>query len=194
MTMSRADMKQIVAWIPPGSRVLDVGCGDGRLLAHLQRETGCAGYGIEIDEAKIWGCVENGVSVIHCDAHDGLALFPDRSFDVVVLSQALQMLRSAEKLMREVSRVAGSGIASFPNFGYWRHVWSISRGRMPMSRQMPYPWYDTPNIHHCTMHDFEMLVQGMGLHVTQRVLLNDDRQVRWLGGLRSTCAVYRLVW
>ena len=186
----RPDLALIADWIAPGARVLDLGCGDGALLDHLQRVKGCTGYGVEIDDAQVLACVRRGVDVIQQDIEAGLDMFAATRFDVVVLSMAIQATHETERVLREMSQIGAEGIASFPNFGHWRHAWSILRGRMPMSREMPYQWYDTPNLHLSTLRDFEDFLQHLGLAVRRRACLADGRPVATLPGLRSTQAIY----
>lgn len=162
----RIDLLRIAEWIAPGSRVLDLGCGDGRLLDYLQRTRQVSGAGVELDDEHMIASVRRGVRVIQQNLEEGLALFDDRQFDTVVLSQTLQSMHHTEHILREMARVARYGIVSFPNFGYWPHGWSILRGRMPVNDQMPYQWYDTPNIHLCTLRDFQILAAQLGLRVT----------------------------
>jgi methionine biosynthesis protein MetW len=187
----RADLARIASWISPGSRVLDLGCGDGDLLAWLRDQRQVRGAGVEIDDNYVIACVRRGVDVIQQNLEDGLALFDEGQFDTVVLSQTLQSMHRSEHILREMARVARYGVVSFPNFGYWPHGWSILRGRMPVTGQMPYEWYNTPNIHLCTLRDFEDLAAKLGLRILQRATFNDDREVRLLPGWRSTLAVYR---
>lgn len=187
----RHDLDLIAQWIAPGSTVLDLGCGDGSLLAYLRDVRRCRGYGVEIDDEHVAGCVRRGVNVIQSDLESGLKMFADRMFDTVVLSQTLQAMRHTEGILSEMARVARQGIVSFPNFGHWRHVVSIALGRMPVTPQMPYQWHDTPNIHLCTLKDFEILAAKLGLRTTERVVLADGRPVRVLPSLRATLAIYR---
>lgn len=187
----RADLALIAGWIAPGARVLDLGCGDGALLAHLQAAKGCSGYGVEIDDAAVLACVRRGVNVIQQDIEAGLDMFASGQFDVVVLSMAIQATHRTERVLREMSAVGREGIASFPNFGHWRHAWALLRGRMPVSRQMPYEWYDTPNLHLTTLADFEAFLSKLDIEPTARACLVDGRAVRvWPSG-RSTQAIYR---
>lgn len=186
----RVDLDLIESWVPEGARVLDLGCGDGSLLARLQRNRKVCGYGVEIDDTKVLGCIRNGVNVIQQDLEAGLAMFDDRSFDVVILSLTLQSMRNTETILREIARVGRKGIVSFPNFGHWFHVWSIATGHMPVSRHLPYEWFNTPNIHLCTVSDFEILAQRIGLSLTERRVFANGKPIHWLPNLRSTLAVY----
>jgi methionine biosynthesis protein MetW len=187
----RADLAQIASWIAPGSRVLDLGCGDGVLLDHLQRAKGCSGYGVEIDDTQVLACARRGVDVIQQNIEAGLDMFAGNRFDVVVLSMAIQATQHTERVLREMSQIGTEGIVSFPNFGHWSHAWSILRGRMPMSREMPYQWYDTPNLHLSTPQDFDDLLSKLGLAVTRRAFMANSRTVGFLPALRSTQAIYR---
>ncbi len=187
----RQDLAQIAAWIPPGVRVLDLGCGDGALLSYLRDSRGCPGYGIEIADDSVLASVRREVSVIQADLEPGLRMFADGMFDTVVLSQTLQAMRNVEGILREMVRVGTHGIVSFPNFGHWRHLVSLVSGHMPVSPEIPYQWYDTPNIHLCTPKDFELLAARLGLRITDRALLAGGHPVSRLAGLRATVAVYR---
>jgi methionine biosynthesis protein MetW len=187
----RPDLALIADWIEPGSRVLDLGCGDGALLDHLQRSKGCQGYGVEIDDAQVLACARRGVDVIQQNFEAGLGIFEHTRFDVVILSMAIQATFQTERVLREMSRVGREGIVSFPNFGHWYHAWSILKGRMPVSQEMPYQWYDTPNLHLATPRDFEDFLQMLGLEPTRSTFLAHGRRVRWLPAQRSTQAIYR---
>lgn len=187
----RPDLEVIAGWIPAGARVLDLGCGDGTLMAHLQSVKGCAGYGVEIDDAAVLRCVQRGVNVVQQNIEAGLGMFGGGMFDVVVLSMAIQATHKTEHVLREMSSVGREGIVSFPNFGHWFHAWSILRGRMPVSREMPYQWYDTPNLHLATARDFEDLLGKLGLEITARAFLADGRPVRAFASQRATQALYR---
>lgn len=187
----RPDLALIARWIEPGSRVLDLGCGDGALLDHLQRHKGCSGYGVEIDDTQVLACARRGVDVIQQNIEAGLGMFSANRFDVVVLSMAIQATQHTEQVLREMSQIGKTGIVSFPNFGHWTHAWSILRGRMPVSREMPYQWYDTPNLHLATPRDFESLLEQLGLKVTDRAFLADGNPVGWLAAQRATQAFYR---
>jgi len=187
----RADLVRISQWIRPNSSVLDLGCGDGALLGHLKQTKGIRGVGVEISDARVLSCVQRGVHVIQQNLEDGLAMFDDQQFDTVVLSQTLQSMHRTEHILREMARVAREAVVSFPNFGYWPHGWSILRGRMPVTGQMPYDWYDTPNIHLCTLKDFERLAANLDFTILERATFNDAREVKLLAGWRSTLAAYR---
>ncbi|MBF6615885.1 MAG: methionine biosynthesis protein MetW [Candidimonas sp.] len=187
----RADLQRIASWIEPKSRVLDLGCGDGTLLAYLQTNKKVVGAGVELNDEHFIASVRRGVSVIQQDLEQGLALFDDQQFDTVVLSQTLQSMRHTEHILREMARVARFGIVSFPNFGYWPHGWSILRGRMPVTGEMPYQWFDTPNIHLCTLRDFESLAATLQLRITHLATFNGNKEVKLLPSWRSTLAVYR---
>lgn len=187
----RPDLALIARWIQPGSQVLDLGCGDGALLDHLQRQKACSGYGVEIADAQVLACAQRGVDVIQQNIEAGLEMFSANRFDVVVLSMAIQATQHTEQVLREMSQIGAAGIVSFPNFGHWSHAWSILRGRMPVSREMPYQWFDTPNLHLATPRDFEDLLAQLGLKVTHRAFLADGKPVGWMAAQRSTQAIYR---
>jgi methionine biosynthesis protein MetW len=188
----RVDLDLIESWVPQGASVLDLGCGDGSLLARLKRNRGISGYGVEIDDTKVLGCIRNGVNVIQQDLEAGLAMFDDQSFDVVILSLTLQSMRNTEIILREIARVGRKGIVSFPNFGHWFHVWSIATGHMPVSKNLPYEWFNTPNIHLCTVSDFEILARRIGLSITERQVFANGRPIQFLPNLRGTLAVYAI--
>jgi methionine biosynthesis protein MetW len=187
----RADLRLIAEWIAPGSRVLDLGCGDGSLLAHLKATKQCRGYGIEIADDYIADCVRAGVNVIQSNLDVGLRMFEDRMFETVVLSQTLQAMHRVEDVLREMARVGRQGIVSFPNFGHWKHALALLFGRMPVTPEIPYQWYDTPNIHLCTLKDFEILAAKVGVRITGRVVMAAGRPVSLAPSLRATVAVYR---
>ncbi|MFN9029881.1 MAG: methionine biosynthesis protein MetW [Betaproteobacteria bacterium] len=187
----RYDLDLIAHWIKPGSRVLDLGCGDGALLAHLRDARQCAGYGVEIADRHVLECVKQKVNVVQANLDAGLRLFADDMFDTVVLSQTLQAMHRVESVLREMARVAREGIVSFPNFGHWKHAFSLLAGRMPVTKQIPYQWYDTPNIHLCTPKDFEILAARLGLVITDKALLAEGKPVAALPALRATLAIYR---
>ena len=187
----RPDLVAIADWIEPGSNVLDLGCGDGALLAHLYEAKRCRGYGVEIDDAEVLACARRGVDVVQQNIEEGLEMFRGGRFDVVVLSMAIQATHRTEKVLREMSEVAAEGIVSFPNFGHWFHIWSILLGRMPVTRQMPYQWYDTPNLHLTTIKDFEDLLKRLDLKIVGEIFLSEGRPVRAFAGKRATQALYR---
>jgi len=187
----RPDLVAIADWIKPGSNVLDLGCGDGTLLAHLYEAKRCRGYGVEIDDAEVLACAKRGVDVVQQNIEEGLEMFRGGRFDVVVLSMAIQATHRTEKVLREMSEVAAEGIVSFPNFGHWFHIWSMLLGRMPVTREMPYQWYDTPNLHLTTVRDFEVLLKRLKLKIVGEVFLNEGKPLRGLAGKRATQAIYR---
>lgn len=189
-TVMRPDLKKIASWIEPGTRVLDLGCGTGTLLKYLKENKQVDGVGVEIDNDRVIACVVKGVEVIQQNLEDGLALFDDKQFDVVVLSQTLQAMLNTEHILKEMARVAHKGIVSFPNFGHWTHWWSIFRGRMPVTGQMPYEWYNTPNIHLCTLSDFEALAKNLDLRVLERCTFKDGTEISIMPSWRSSLALY----
>ena len=185
-----ATMQALARLGPEGSRVLDLGCGDGSMLDYLQRSRGCSGYGIEIADANVLACVRRGVNVIQLNLDEGLAMFGDNSFDVVLQIDTLQHLRNAEVMLRETARVGRTGIVAFPNFAHWPNRLSVLRGRMPVTRRLPYQWYDTPNIRVGTYKDFEALAHKNRLRVLDAYGLQDGLEVRWLPNLRAGTAVF----
>jgi methionine biosynthesis protein MetW len=187
----RADLEAIADLVPSGSRVLDLGCGSGELLAHLQRNRGCSGYGVEIDDAKVHAALQRGVHVIQLNLEDGLSLFDDASFDVVLQLDTLQHLRNTERMLHETARVGRIGIVSFPNFAHWPNRLRVVTGRMPVTKILPYQWYDTPNIRVGTLADFEVLARKCGLQVTDRFGLHEGRIVRRWPNLLASVAVFR---
>ena len=187
----RKDLELIAAAVPAGSRVLDLGCGNGELLAWLQRHKGCSGYGIEIDDHNVHACVQRGVNVIQLNLEEGLALFDDRSFDVVLQIDTLQHLRNTERMLRETARVGRIGIVAFPNFAHWPNRMRVLTGRMPVTRALPYQWYDTPNIRVGTFADFEVLAGKCGLQVSDSFGLQEDREVRFAPNLLASTAVFK---
>lgn len=187
----RRDLEVIAELVPAGSRVLDLGCGDGELLAHLVARRGCSGYGVEIADANIPRCVRRGVQVIQLNLDEGLALFDDHSFDVVLQLDTLQHLRNTERMLQETARVGRIGIVSFPNFAHWPNRLSVARGRMPVTRTLPYQWYDTPNIRVGTFADFEVLARRNGLRILDAFGLHDGAVVRRWPNLRASVAVFR---
>jgi methionine biosynthesis protein MetW len=187
----RADLDAIAAWVPPHASVLDLGCGEGLLLKYLNQSRDVHGYGIEISDANVLACVKNGVNIIQSDLEAGLAGFDAGSFDYVILSQTLQAMHHTEEIIMEMLRVGRQGIVSFPNFGYWPQRLQIMRGRMPLSDVLPYLWYNTPNVHLCTLSDFEDFCATHGVRILERIAMQDGRRVRIAPNLRGSVAVYR---
>jgi methionine biosynthesis protein MetW len=188
----RSDFSTIAGWIAPESQVLDLGCGDGSLLAYLHTSRGAEGYGIEIDDAGVLASIGNGINVIQSDLESGLAGFDDQSFDSVILSQTLQAMRHTEQIVLEMLRVGREAIVTFPNFGHWSHRVQVLRGRMPVSQSLPYQWYDTPNIHLCTVADFDAFLAERGCIVQERVVLAGGRPATLMPNLFGELAIYRL--
>jgi methionine biosynthesis protein MetW len=188
---SRPDFAAIAAWIPQGSSVLDLGCGDGSLLRYLRETRDVRGYGVEISDANIAACIANNVNVIQSDLESGIADFEDQSFDFVILSQTLQATRHTEALMKEIVRVGREGIVSFPNFGYWRNRLQVLTGNMPVSDELPYQWYDTPNVHLCTLDDFEILCAHLSIRILGRHVMAGGSDIVVMPNLRGSTAVYR---
>jgi methionine biosynthesis protein MetW len=188
----RPDLAFIAHWVPSSAHVLDVGCGDGAMLRYLQIDKACTGYGIEIADDKLLESSRRGISVIQQDMEKGLALFGDNSFDTVLCLSSLQMMKHVEGLLRDIVRVGAEAIISFPNFAYWPHRLALLKGRMPVSKSLPYQWYDTPNVRCATIYDFEELAEECGLEVLERVALADGKPVTFLPNLRGSLAVFRL--
>ncbi len=191
--MNHAQVQQALAeLVPPGSRVLDLGCGDGAMLAHLQQTRGCTGYGIEIDDANVQACVKRGVNVIQLNLDEGLSMFEDASFDVVLQIDTLQHLRNAKVMLLETVRVGRIGVVAFPNFAHWPNRLSVLNGRMPVTRRLPFQWFDTPNIRVGTHADLGLLAQGNGLKVLDSFGIQDGEVVRWFPNLLAGTSVYKL--
>jgi methionine biosynthesis protein MetW len=178
--------------VPYGSRVLDLGCGDGALLAFLQHHHGCSGYGVEIDDTNVLACVKRGVNVIQLNLEQGLAMFGDQSFDVVLQIDTLQHLRNAQTMLQETVRVGRFGIVTFPNFAHWPNRLSVLQGWMPVTRKLPYQWYDTPNIRVATFADFLALAQKNQLNIKDAFGLQEEGVVRWWPNARAATAVFKL--
>jgi methionine biosynthesis protein MetW len=191
--LERPDYRAIAGWVKPESFVLDLGCGDGTLLAHLQKSRRVHGYGVDVADASVLACVTNGVNVIQSDLERGLAGFDEGQFDYVLLSQTLQAVRHTEEILLEMLRVGREAIVTFPNFGYWpQRLQVLMAGRMPVSKSLPYQWYDTPNVHLFTIDDFEMLCRERNVRILERRVLHEGRPVRFAPNLRGSLAVYRL--
>ncbi len=191
LAAERPDFAAIASWIPRGATVLDLGCGDGSLLRYLKETRAVRGYGVEISDMDIVSCIANGVNVIQNDLDAGLSDFEDNTFDFVILSQTLQATRYTEALIQEMLRVGREGIVSFPNFGYWKSRLNVMLGNMPVSNELPYQWYDTPNVHLCTLHDFESFCRKYCVSVTARSVMTGGREVNLLPNLLGSTAVYR---
>lgn len=189
----REDLQLIYDWIPEHSHVLDLGCGDGELLAALTAHKNCTGYGVEIATDSVQAAIERGVNVIQADIEQGLAAFGNHSFDVIVLSQTIQSMRDTQAILRDLTRIAKQAIVSFPNFGYWRNRLQIALGgQMPVSERMPHQWYNTPNIHLCTLQDFELLCAKNNLRVLERAVMTGNKRVEKLPNVLGSLAFYRV--
>ncbi|MEO6823944.1 MAG: methionine biosynthesis protein MetW [Nitrosospira sp.] len=189
--VSRPDFAAIAEWVRPCAKVLDLGCGDGSLLRFLRDTRDVRGYGVEIDDANVLACFNNGVNVIQSDLESGLLNFESGSFDYVVLSQTLQAVKNTENIVKEMLRVSKEGIVSFPNFGYWKNRLQVLFGHMPVSETLPYQWFETPNIHNCTLGDFEEFCHQHGARILERRVMNRDHQVTFLPNLLGMLAFYR---
>ena len=188
----RPDHAVVARWIAPGSSVLDLGCGDGSLLAWLQREKQCRCVGVELDDANVLASVKNGVEVVQQNLEEGLALFSDASFDIVVQLESLQMVRNTEVILNELGRVGRESIVTFPNFAHWSHRIALLRGRMPVTKALPYQWYDTPNLRTATLPDFAALAQRNGFALLAQSALHEGRPVTFLPNLFGSLALFRL--
>ncbi|TXI13168.1 MAG: methionine biosynthesis protein MetW [Polynucleobacter sp.] len=189
--MMRSDFSAIAQWIAPQSQVLDVGCGDGSLLEYLKTAKQAHVYGVELADDKVLACAEKDLNVIQQNLEGGLALFEDNSFDTVILSQTLQTIHQTARILSEIARVGKECIVSFPNFGHWSHRAAVISGRMPVSKSLPYQWYDTPNVRVLTIADFEALAPAVGLELLDRVVLHDGQTIKFLPNLRGSLAIYR---
>jgi methionine biosynthesis protein MetW len=187
----RPDFAAIAGWVSMGSSVLDLGCGDGSLLKYLKDSRRVNGYGVEIDDESVLACVKNSVNVIQSDLDRGLAEFENRSFDYVILSQTLQAMRNSERIISDMLRVGSEGIVTFPNFGYWKNRLQVLAGRMPVSDNLPYEWHDTPNVHLCTIADFERFCAERRVDILERKVLTNGHPVGVLPNLLGALAVYR---
>jgi methionine biosynthesis protein MetW len=190
-TMPRPDFAAIANLVKTGSKVLDLGCGDGSLLRYLKDTRDIHGYGVEINDENVQACFKNGINVIQNDLESGLSSFGSGSFDYVILSQTLQAMRHTENLIKEMMRVSKEGIVSFPNFGYWKNRLQILSGYMPVSEFLPYQWFDTPNIHLCTLRDFERFCLQHGANILERRIMNGNHQVSFAPNLFGALAFYR---
>ncbi len=193
----RSDLKIIQNWVPANSQVLDLGCGQGELLSFLKEQKQCKTYGLEINADSIVSCIEKGINVIEHNLNDGLQHFNDDSVDTVIMTQALQAVNRPDRLLDEMLRVGKEAIITFPNFGYWRtRLFLLHKGGMPMSKTLPYAWYDTPNIHLCTFHDFENLCREKKLTIRERTVVNKNHQeslaIRLWPNLLGEIAIYRV--
>ena len=189
-TTHRPDFAAIAGWIKSGSSVLDLGCGDGALLRYLKETRRTTGYGVEIDDAGVLASVKNGVSVVQSNLERGLSGFEDDSFDYVVLSQTLQAMKNSEIIIREMLRVGREGIVTFPNFGYWKNRLEVVKGRMPVSENLPYEWFNTPNVRLCTVADFERFCSERRIRIVERKVLTRGRPVNLMPNLLGALAVY----
>ncbi|AKU22602.1 MULTISPECIES: methionine biosynthesis protein MetW [unclassified Massilia] len=192
LKQARPDLAFIAHWVPENAHVLDVGCGDGVMLEYLQSGRRCTGYGLELADDKVLESTRRGVRVIQQDMENGLGIFGDNSFDTVLCLSSLQMMQHVEALLRDIVRVGAEAIISFPNFAYWPHRVALLRGRMPVSKSLPYQWYDTPNVRCATIKDFQELAEECGLEVIECVALAEGNIVSVLPNLRGDLAVFRL--
>jgi methionine biosynthesis protein MetW len=188
----RRDFALIANWVKHGTKVLDLGCGDGALLGYLRDTRGIFGYGVEKDDANWLAALKNDINVIQMDLEAGLSGFEAQSFDVVILSQTLQAVQNTEVIVQEMLRVGREAIVTFPNFGYWRHRIQLMAGQMPVSKNLPYQWYDTPNVHLCTINDFDKFCASHHIKIKERLILTDGKPVTVLPNLMGSLAMYRL--
>jgi len=196
--MIRVDQEIIIPWMKEGSSVLDLGCGDGTLLRHLQESRNMHGYGLEIDQVKVISSIENGVNVIHADLDAGLnQYFDNDSFDYVIMTQTLQAIQRPDHLLQEMLRIGREGIVTFPNMGHWKSRLQLGlQGIMPVTRTLPYEWYNTPNIHLCTLKDFEALCERLNIRILQSRMVNFAQKsstlIKLMPGLMGEIAVYHI--
>ena len=193
LTKYRQDFAIIAGWVVFGSKVLDLGCGDGTLLQFLSSSLETKGYGVEKDDANWLTCMQNGTNVIQMDLEAGLSGFEDQSFDTVILSQTLQAMHNTEEIVQEMLRVGREIIVTFPNFGYWRNRLQIAGGgHMPVSKDLPYQWFDTPNVHLCTINDFDKFCKNHKISVIERKVITEGVEVSFMPNLLGNLAMYRL--
>lgn len=192
ITNFRQDFAIIANWVKFGSKVLDLGCGDGQLLQFLRSALEIKGYGVEKDDANVLACIKYGANVIQMDLEDGLSGFEDKSFDTVILSQTLQAMHHTEAIVLDMLRVGQEVIVTFPNFGYWRNRIQITLGQMPVSKTLPYQWYDTPNVHLCTIRDFDIFCKNHNIDIIERKVITDGKEVNFIPNLLGSLAMYRL--
>lgn len=192
VTNFRQDFAVIANWVKFGSKVLDLGCADGQLLQFLRSALEINGYGVEKDDANVLACIKYGANVIQMDLEDGLSGFEDQSFNTVILSQTLQAMHHTEAIVLDMLRVGQEVIVTFPNFGYWRNRIQITLGQMPVSKTLPYQWYDTPNVHLCTIHDFDIFCKNHNIDIIERKVITDGKEVNFIPNLLGSLAMYRL--
>ncbi len=192
ITNFRQDFAIIANWVQFGAKVLDLGCGDGELLQFLRGSLEVRGYGVEKDDANVLACIQNGSNVIQMDLEDGLSGFEDQSFNTVILSQTLQAMHHTEAIVQEMLRVGQEVIVTFPNFGYWRNRIQITLGQMPVSKTLPYQWYDTPNVHLCTINDFDIFCKNHNITIMERRVITGGREINFMPNLLGNLAMYRL--
>ena len=191
-TKVRADFSAIANWVQPNSSLLDLGCGDGDFLEFIRAQKNVQTYGVEISDLSVLACVEKGLDVIQQDLEAGLALFENQSFDLVVLSQTLQTIHETESILNEIVRVGKECVISFPNFAHWSHRIDILLGRMPVSKSLPFDWYNTPNVRVLTIADFEALASKIGIKILDRVILHEGKEISWAANLFGSLAIYRV--
>ncbi|MGA1513808.1 MAG: methionine biosynthesis protein MetW [Methylophilaceae bacterium] len=190
--MKRLDFIKISEWVDSETKVLDLGCADGTLLKFLKQQKNINGYGIEIDPSNIEKGIKNKINIIQMNLEDGLSVFNDQFFDTVILSQTLQAMVNIDKIMDEMKRVGKNIIVSFPNFGFWKNRFQILNGKMPKSTDLPHEWYNTPNIHLCTIKDFEDLCAKKGLAITNQLFLTDNHPIKYFSNLRGSLGIFQL--
>ena len=190
---NRYDFSVIEQWVSPNAKVLDLGCGDGMLLNYLSTQKNTTGFGIEKNKDNWLLSLKNGLDVIQMDLESGLAGFEDNSFDVVILSRTIQSMRNIESIMNEMQRVAKVIIVTFPNFGYWKNRLQILKETMPVSKELPFSWFNTPNIHLCTIHDFDNFCNSHKIKVIERHIITDKKAIKFYPNLFGALALYKLV-